>query len=311
VPAANSSHQVDTVVRVSASRESGVGVRRGVVAIALSAWVLSGCGESAAERVATVATDPTSDVATDPNTAPTPDPTPPAGISEPATATTPADRLDEAVHITWIGGSDLDLDDRSIPAAVTSRSPMIGERLLTVFADTKIAPLPGEVEARVEQAADRNVDGLVVILNPSWLSWDGHEECSGIAPAHAYYACVLDPRPETDVTSLRDDVRSLIDTIVATGLPAYLYVIPHSAESLADPELARRLAATESQFAELDPELDHIEYIGHIVSRDLAPLREGVEFDDMVHPSEVGVEVLADFFTDEFVRFFGRHVPDR
>jgi hypothetical protein len=165
------------------------------------------------------------------------------------------------------------------------------------------------VEARVEQAAARNVDGLVVILNPSWLSWDGHEECSGITPAHDFYVCVLEPQPDTDVAALREDVRRLVDTIVATGLPAYVYVMPHSAESLANPDLAPRLAATEQHFAELDPGLDRIEYIGHTLSRDLEPLHEGVEFDDMVHPSEAGVERLADFFTGEFVRFFGRHVP--
>ncbi len=276
--------------------------------------MLGSCGSSGEDRADPTASDP---AASDPVTPapattsspPSTVPTTPTRIEEPATGTTPADRLDEAVHITWIGGSDLDLDGRTIPAAVEARDPMLGERPLTVFADTQIAPLPHEVEARVEAAAARNVDGLVVILNPSWLSWDGHEECAGISPAHAYYACVLEPRPETDVTALRDDVRSLIDTIVGTGLPAYVYVIPHSAESLADPELAPRLAATESQFAELDPGLERIEYIDHVVSRDLEPLREGVEFNDMVHPSEAGVQRLADFFADEFVRFFGRHVP--
>ncbi|MDW3216657.1 MAG: hypothetical protein R8G01_21880 [Ilumatobacteraceae bacterium] len=288
------------------SRETGRSTRRAVAAIALTTSVLAGCGASDDERVEpAAATTPAPSSTTAADTAP---PTV-TRVDEPATATTPADRLDEAVHLTWIGGSDLDLDGRSVPAAVMARSPMLGDRPLVVVADTKIAPLPGEVEARVEQAAERNTDGLVVILNPSWLSWDGHEECSGITPAHAYYACVLEPRPETDVSALRDDVRSLVDTIVATGIPAYLYVIPHSAESLADPELEPRLAATESQFAELDPELERIEYVGHILSRDLEPLREGVEFNDMVHPSEVGVEVLADFFAGEFVRFFGAHTP--
>jgi hypothetical protein len=295
---------------VRSFRQSVPRIARDVLAIALSAWVLAGCGTSGTDRVAPVVTTPLATTST-PATAATltSTPTTPTRIDEPATGTTPADRLDEAVHITWIGGSDLDLEDRSLPNAVMAREPTIGERRLTVFADTQIAPLPHEVEARVEQAAARNVDGLVVILNPSWLSWDGHDECSGITPAHAYYVCVLEPRPETDVAALRDDVRSLVDTIVATGLPAYVYVIPHSAESLANPELAPRLAATERQFAELDPGLDRIEYIGHILSRDLEPLHEGVEFDDMVHPSKAGVEVLADFFTDEFVRFFGRHVP--
>ena len=279
-----------------------------IAALLAAAAIVAGCGDGeSGDTLSAPATTP----GTAPTTAATEPPTTLERIDEPATVTTPADRVDEAVHLTWIGGSDIDLDGRSIPDAVMARTPMIGDRPLVVVADTKIAPLPGEVEARVEQAAARNVDGLVVILNPSWLSWDGHDECSGIAPAHAYYACVLEPLPATDVDALRDDVRSLVDTIVATGLPAYLYVIPHSAESLADPELEPRLAATEAQFADLDPGLSRIEYIGHILSRDLEPLREGIEFNDMVHPSEIGVDMLADHFAAEFVRFFGPLVAAR
>lgn len=287
-----------------------------VVALAFMAGVFGGCGVASEPRSAPSPDDPAS-VTAEPSASAaaavttTVVPTSPPRIDQPATATTPADRVDEAVHITWIGGSDIELDGRSIPDAVMARTPMIGDRPLVVFADTKIAPLPHEVEARVEQAAARDVDGLVVILNPSWLSWDGHEECSGIVPAHAYYACVLEPRPDTDVESLRDDVQRLVATIVDTGIPAYLYVIPHSAESLAEPELAGRLAAIESRFAAIDPNLERIEYIDHIVTRDLEPMHEGVEFNDMVHPSESGVELLADHFTLEFTRFFGEHVPER
>lgn len=229
-------------------------------------------------------------------------------IDEAATASTPADRVDDALQITWIGGSEIDLEDRSLPNAVAARNPSVGDRPLHLFADTKIAPLPHEVAARVESAAERNMDGLVVILNPSWLSWDGHTECSGIAAPHDFYACVLTPRPETDVAALQADVADLVDTIVDTGLPAYVYVIPHSAESLANPSLEPLLAATEAQFAGLNPDVAHIRYMDHIISRDLVPLREGVEFNDMVHPSEIGIEVLADFFTDELTRFLGETV---
>ena len=229
-------------------------------------------------------------------------------LDDPATVTTPADRLDEAVRITWIGGSEIDLEGRSLPNAVAALSPRAGDRPLQVFADTKIAPLANEIEQRVEQAAVRNMDGLVVILNPAWLSWDGHDDCSGIAAPHEFYACVLTPRPETDVSALRAEVGDLVDTIVATGLPAYVYVIPHSTESLANTELAPLLAATEAEFAALNPRLDRIEYVGHIISRDLAPLREGIEFNDMVHPSAIGIQDLADFFSGEFARFFDEAV---
>lgn len=297
-------HAIGTLWIVLTSRHR----TRWTTALLAAAVIVGGCGTGEPGDSAGAPTTPWR--ATPPTAAAEPTTRPP-GIDEAATVTTPADRVDEAVHITWIGGSDIDLDGRSIPDAVMARAPMIDERPIVVVADTKIAPLPAEVEARVEQAAARNVDGLVVILNPSWLSWDGHEECSGIAPAHDYYACVLEPLPDTDVEALSDDVRSLVDAVVATGLPAYLYVIPHSAESLTHPELGRRLAATEQQFAELDPALDRIEYIGHIASRDLDPLHEGTEFNDMVHPSEIGVERLAEHFAAEFVRFFGPLVADR
>ena len=253
----------------------------------------------------------TSSAATTPTPATTPVQAPPGDVGrldEPATATTPAERVDDGLRVTWIGGSEIDLDDRSLPNAVAALNPIAGDRPLQIFADTKIAPLPDEIEQRVEQAAERNMDGLVVILNPSWLSWDGHTECSGIVAPHDFYACVLTPRPETDVAALRSEVEDLIETIVATGLPAYVYVIPHSAESLANTELAALLAATEAQFAAMNPRLERIEYVDHIISRDLAPLREGIEFNDMVHPSAIGIQDLADFFSGEFARFFDEAV---
>jgi hypothetical protein len=226
-------------------------------------------------------------------------------VDDAAQVTTTAERVDDALRITWIGGSDLELDGRSLPDAVAALDPVVGERRLHVVADTKIAPLPSEIAVRVERAAARNADGLVVILNPSWLSWDGHTECSGITDPHDFYGCVLTPRAGTDVDALRSDVRVLIDTVVETGVPTYMYVMPHSAESTANAALAPRLEAAEAVFAGLDPDVARVEYIGHMISRDLPPLREGVEFNDMVHPGEAGIPVLAAFFRDEFVRFFG------
>lgn len=275
------------------------------VALLVGAGAVAACGTSAPEDVtappgapaptveATAAAEPAS-----------PTTTPPLDrIDQPATVTTLAERVDDAIRITWIGGSEIDLDGRSLPDAVAALSPTAGDRPIHVFADTKIAPLPHEVAERVERATRRNTDGLVVILNPSWLSWDGHTECSGIAAPHDFYACVLTPRPDTDVAALSADVTDLIDAVVDTGLPAYVYVIPHSAESLANPLLAPLLAAAEAQFAEMNPRLERVGFVDHIVSRDLAPMREGVEFNDMVHPSEVGIDRLAEHFADEFTTF--------
>ncbi|MEO6653761.1 MAG: hypothetical protein ABIP17_14010 [Ilumatobacteraceae bacterium] len=217
-------------------------------------------------------------------------------IDAPATATTPAQRLDDDVVVAWIGGSDLELDGRSLPSAVSARSPQIAGRSLTIVADVTIGPLPATIRDRVERAAVRNVDALIVPLSPSWLTWNGHDDCHGLTPPHAFYSCILDPAPGTDVTALRAEVADLIDTIVETGIPAYLYVIPHSIDALTDPLLADRLASLDATFTALDPRVDRVTYVGHVVTRDLDRISEGVEFFDMVHPTPVGVERLADFF---------------
>ena len=88
--------------------------------------MLGSCGSSGEDRADPTASDP---AASDPVTPapattsspPSTVPTTPTRIEEPATGTTPADRLDEAVHITWIGGSDLDLDGRTIPSKPATR----------------------------------------------------------------------------------------------------------------------------------------------------------------------------------------------
>ncbi len=223
-------------------------------------------------------------------------------IDAPATATTPAQRLDDDLVVTWIGGSDLELDGRSLPGAVSARSPSVDGRAARIVADVSIGPLPADISERVERAADRNVDALIVPLSPSWLTWNGHDDCHGLTPPHAFYSCILDPAPGTDVDALRAEAATLIGTIVASDIPAYVYVIPHSAEALADPLLADRLASIEATFAALDPDVERVTYVGHVVTRDLDGMHEGIEFFDMVHPTGAGIERLADFFAAELPR---------
>lgn len=270
---------------------------------------LSACGGGSSNMAPVAETDPTETSSS--NMAP-PTVAPPEAsttvidrIDEPATATTPAERLDDELVVTWIGGSDLELDGRSLPAAVAARSPTNDGRAIRIIADVSIGPLPADIRERVERAVDRNVDGLIVPLSPSWLTWNGHDDCRGLTPPHAFYSCILDPAPGTDVDALRAETAALVDTIVASGIPAYLYVIPHSAEALADPLLSGRLASSEATFAALDPGIARITYIGHVVTRDLDDLHEGVDFFDMVHPTEAGIERLADFFAAALPRAIG------
>lgn len=225
-------------------------------------------------------------------------------IDDGAISTIPAERIDNEVFLTWIGGSHVEIDDRSLPNAVRARLPRLGTRPLTILADVRTAPLPADIEERVERAVDQGTDGLIVPLNVSWVRWDGAPNCDGLTPAYVFYACILDP-PEPDVArQLLGDVQSLVDAIVATELPAYVYIIPHSQESLADPLIAELVTGAETDLASLDPGLDRIDFGSQIANRGLPNMREGVEFFDMVHPTVAGIEELADVLAPQFEQFF-------
>ena len=227
-------------------------------------------------------------------------------IESGATVTEPAERLDDDLVVTWIGGSDLELDGRSVPDAVAPLLADVDGRSIRLDVDTVTAPLPSDVAVSVERAADRNVDALVVSMSPSWTAWDGHDECAGTTPPHDYYLCVLTPRPSTDVGVLEAELAALVETIVSTGIPAFVYVIPHSTDALRNPTLERRLAAAEVVFEQIAPAGARVEYRPTILTRGIDDLREGVEFFDMVHPTEAGIDRLAPLFAAELDRFLGR-----
>lgn len=285
------------------------GVRTKRWLLALAAVVASGCGAS---ESSSPGSDPAARTIPATTTAAARAATTSSGdverIDDAAISTIPAERIDNEVVVTWIGGSHVEIDDRSLPAAVRARLPRLGTRPLTIVADVRTAPLPADIELRVERAAAQGTDGLIVPLNVSWVRWDGAPNCDGLTPAYVFYACILEPPDVATAQRLLDDVRSLVGTIVATRLPAYIYIIPHSAESLADPLVADLITGAEADLASLDPGLDRIEFGTEIPTRGLSNMREGIEFFDMVHPTVAGVEALADLLAPEFERFFDRSI---
>lgn len=223
-------------------------------------------------------------------------------LNEPATVSEPADRITDAAVVVWIGGSDVMLDDRDLPAAVGARVESIDDRPLLLVGDTMIAPTVDDVRTRVSSAAERDVDGVIVALNPSWIHWDG-AACAGLQPNDARYACLMTPVSASATAANSVELTALFDTIVATGLPAYLYTIPHSADALASPLTGGLVTEVEAEMAAFDPGVDRLEFVG-IFNRGLDGMSEGDGFINIVHPSVAGVERLADWLATDLVRFW-------
>lgn len=278
-------------------------VGRAVVATAV---VLAACGdpgEDASEPTIGTIAAPSTDRMTEPVTVPRPSPI--NRIDDAATSSAPAERIDDTLTIAWIGGSDVELDGRSLPSALAARDIRVDGRRVSISADVTIGPMPADLVSSVDAAVARGADALIVALSPSWTTWNGHDDCEGVAPPHAFYACILTPAAGTDVDHLRSEIARLIATIVASGVPAYVYVLPHSEEALDDPVLSDRLAAAEREIDRLDPAVDRITFVGHVLTRDLAGFREGADFYDMVHPTVAGIERLADHFAAAVPAAFG------
>lgn len=223
----------------------------------------------------------------------------------PADVTTPAERLDEPLVVRWIGSSEIQLRDVSLPAAVAARLREVGDRPVVFQADAGIGRMAPEVAAGVRAAAASGADALVVSLNLVWLHWDG-VGCDGVEPPHARYACLLTPVSPAVTAARAAELRDLLATIADTGLPAFVYTQPLSTTALDDPALGEPVATAEAAMAGFDPRLERIAFVADSFTRRMAPTREGIEFHDMVHPTPAGAEALAAWLAPELEAFWQR-----
>jgi hypothetical protein len=240
----------------------------------------------------------------------TPTPTVPAStapevtvLREPATATTPADRIDTPLRVDWIGGSDIEWEAVSLPGGFLQRVPTFAGRPVEMRTRMSQAVMADGVRAFVDEAVAAHTDAIIMSINPVWLHWD-EVSCSDVPVLHERYRCLLSPIDPALTDRRRAELQMLVDAAVASGVPVYAYVQPHSSESLANPSLDGPLAAAESAIAAYDPVRPDVRLVARIFTRDLPPLREGVDFIDMVHPTAVGAELLADWLAVDVTTFW-------
>lgn len=229
---------------------------------------------------------------------------PVTAISEPATVSTPADRVDEPLTVHWVGGSDIAWNDYSLPDDLLADLPTFGERPIVMRTRIVQAVMPVEMRTLVEDAVAAGADAIVTSVNPVWLHWDGSSCLGTTAAPHDFYRCLLTPT-SAEVTAQRTaELQALFAAFADAGVPVYVYTQPHSAEVLANPAVASAIEAAEAALAGFDPGVPTVRVRSRIFTRDTTPMREGVEFFDMVHPTPIGTAVMSDWIAADLADFW-------
>ena len=226
----------------------------------------------------------------------------------PADATDAADRVDDPITLAWVGGSNVVWEDRSLPDAVARRVDRIGHRPATFSSATELGPSIDRIIEMIEQSVADGAEGLLLAMNVSWIGWGGTTHCNDVSPVYAFYACILEPLPEPERLDRAAKLQRLVDAVVATEVPAFLYIIAHSTQAMNDPILADRITAAEATIASFDPGLDRISFGHQVITRGVEGADEGTAFFDMVHPSPAGVELLADVLAPDIEAFFAEQL---
>lgn len=225
-------------------------------------------------------------------------------MREPATVGTPADRVDEPLTVHWIGGSDVAWNETSLPDALLADLPSFGERPIVVRARTVQAVMPVGMRELFDAAVTGGADAIVMSINPVWLHWDGIACLDDPGVPYDFYRCLLTPISATVTAQRAQELTALFSAAAASGVPVYAYTQPHSAEVLADASLGPSIAAAETALAAFDPGVPNVRFRSRIFTRDTAPMREGVEFFDMVHPTPAGATAMSDWLANDLADFW-------
>jgi hypothetical protein len=226
-----------------------------------------------------------------------------SAVSDSATVTTPADRVDDALMIDWIGGSDVAWEQYSLPDEFVADLPAFAGRPLIVRTRTIQAAMPVATQALVEQVIADGTDAIIMSVNPVWLHWD-ERSCGDITVPHERYACLLTPTSSRVTAQRAAEIESLVASAAAAGVPVYLYTQPHSSDVLDNPDAAASIEAAEASLAAVDPGAVNVRFVSRVFTRDLPPMREGSEFVDMVHPTPQGAAILGAWLADDVAQFW-------
>ena len=152
------------------------------------------------------------------------------------------------------------------------------------------------VAEMIGEAIAADTDAIIMSINLVWLQWD-EIACNEMTILHDKYECLLTPI-DPDISAKRArEMQELIDAAAAAGVPVYVYVQPHSTDVLANPGVARLVEIAEAGVATYDPDQPDVRFVADVFTRGMDALVEGVDFLDMVHPTEEGAERLVDWLT--------------
>lgn len=224
-------------------------------------------------------------------------------VEAPATASTPADRLDAPLPVDWVGGSDVAWEGVSLPDRFIERHPLFADRPVDMRTRIRQAVMAGGVRELVGEARVARTSALIMSINPVWLHWD-EAACADLAVQHERYRCLLSPISPSLSAQRAAELGALVDAAVDVGVPLYVYTQPHSTDSLSSPLLAGLLEEAEQRIAEYDPGSPRVRFRARIFTRDMDPLVEGVDFIDMVHPTQAGVARLGRWLADDITDFW-------
>lgn len=289
------------------------GLTAAAVAAVGGVAALSGGGGSAVRTLGSAAPAPTTGrrETSAPSTA-VPDPSDDASGTEqtrvtaveaPATVSTPADRLDAPLTVDWVGGSDVAWEGVSLPDRFVEYHPLFADRPVDMRTRIRQAVMAGGVRELVGEARAARTTALIMSINPVWLHWD-EAACSDLAVQHERYRCLLSPISPSLSAQRADELGALVDAAVGVGVPLYVYTQPHSTDSLSSPLLADVLEEAEERIAAYDPGSPRVRFRARIFTRDMDPLVEGVDFIDMVHPTQTGVARLGRWLADDITDFW-------
>ncbi len=226
-------------------------------------------------------------------------------VDRPAIATTEAERVDVPLRVDWIGGSDVALNEVSLPDAFLQHRSDVDGRPLDLRARTQIGALAPDVEAMIRAAVADRVEALIVSFNPVWLHFlEG--SCDALTVPRDRYRCLLTPQSAEITAERQAEIDSLMRAIVLADVPVYLYMQPHSADVMADPAVGQLITDAEQRLAALDPGLPTIIVRARNITRDAGPAREGTEFHDMVHLTPAGATVLSTWLAADVGAFWDR-----
>ncbi len=292
---------------------------RALPALAVVAAVgLAACGDQTDGSAIDGAADATPSVSTPPAPPMTPAATAPTDVPEavttsprittidrPALATTEAERVDVPLRVDWIGGSDVALNEVSLPDAFVRHRSAVDGRPLDLRPRTQIGALAPDVEAMIGAALDDRVEALIVSFNPVWLHFlEG--SCDALTGPRERYGCLLTPVSPAVTADRQAEIESLMRTIAAAGVPVYVYMQPHSSDVMADPTVGPLIADAEQRLAAFDPGMSTVAFRARNVTRDVAAASEGSEFHDMVHLTPAGAAVLGEWLAADIGTFWDR-----